>query len=162
MENQHIMLRKLRWRWWHRAVDVIEFFLVKWGWLIFALGSGAIWLPLSDPWREGVAIAFAVPADFLGFYWCVRFLGHASHSSAKKDYGKAAMFLVLSLPFFAFLCLFSLYGDPTTHLRLSDSARQWFVTGFLGIVWLFCIGLRWWYVSGQALTMYRDSEGESK
>lgn len=159
MANQQMVMKRRRQSLWQRVVDAIEFFLVKWGWLIFAIGLGTIWLPLSVPWREGVAIAFAVPADFLGFYWCVRFLGHASYSSAKKDYGKAAMFLVLSLPFFAFLCLSSLYGDPTTHLRLSDSARQWFVTGFLGVVWLFCIGMRWWYVSGQALALYQSSEG---
>lgn len=160
MANQQVILKQRRQNWWYRAVDAIEFFLVKWGWLIFALGLGVIWVPFPTLWREGLTAVFAVPAAFLGFYWCVRFLGHAGLSASKKDYGKAAMFVVLSLPFFAYLCVAMVYADPTMHLSLSDIWRQWIATGFLGVVWLFCIGLRWWYVSGQALAMHQSSEEE--
>ena len=159
MANQQIMMSKPRQSWWHRVVDVIEFFLVTWGWLIFALGLGAIWLPLPTLWHEGIAIVFVLPAAFLGFSWCVRFLGHAGIAASKKEYGKAAMFVVVSLPFFAYLCVASLYADPTMHWSLSDAWRQWGETAFLGIVWLFCIGLRWWYMSGEALAMRHTSEG---
>jgi len=156
--NQHSMKYTSQQNWWHRTVDVIEYFLVKWGWLIFALGLVAIWLPLPMAWHQGVAIVFVVPAAFLGFYWCVRFLGHASLAASHKEYGKAAMFLVVSLPFFAYLYLAALHSDPTLHWSLPDTWRQWIATAFLALVWLFCIALRWWYLSGEALAMRHTSE----
>ncbi len=159
MVNQHIMKNKPRQSWWYRAENVIEFFLVKWGWFLFAFGLLAIWLPLPTLWREGAAIVFVIPAAFLCFSWCVRFLGHGVIAASKKEYGKVAMFAVLSLPFLTFLCVSSLYSDPTLHWSLSSAWRQWGETAFLAIVWLFCIGLRWWYMSGEALAMHQTSEG---